>query len=460
MRREALIERIQQQVEEETAPIPLAPDIEPLELATPGEATDLGRILDASSNRAPGRSTRGRGLRPVRARRPNAHPALKDCRHRLSEALRGLEAEGRLIASRDTPGDVGTHIMTAAEQSRENPRAVLAANFKRTGEALRSLEEYSKLVDVWLAGRFEVLRYDVYTLEKLVMTAVASRHSLYNARLYVLVGGLPTLGDLTWIVGEARRGRSGDPASGEGPARSRDPQSGTRGAPHDDPGKGTVHPERPARPRASRAPTASTWARTTCCLAMPAGWWAHRPCWVFPLTAESRWNCACSTGPDILASGRFSLRNQGFLGPGGSRIRASGSRDDHVALVRNRRNRGGEPGRRDRGGSTSRGRERDSGKGGTAKNGSAGRLETAGRSLGRVRVFFASFSATYKMSSLMGQAIANAQEFPDQNQDQKALASIFLQGIEPENRWIELSSRSKSVDELAPSLASRSDLKA
>ena len=96
--------------------------------------------------------------------------------------------------------------MTPSEQVRENPRAVLAANFKRIAEALRSLEEYSKLVDVWLAGRFEVLRYDVYTLEKLTMTAVPPTARLGEARLMVLVGGLPTLGDLTWIVGEALAG--------------------------------------------------------------------------------------------------------------------------------------------------------------------------------------------------------------------------------------------------------------
>lgn len=206
LRREALLEQVGRQVREELAPIPLAPGIEPLELETPGEAADLGRILDASANRA------REGLRVVEdyvrfvLEDPMLTRRLKDCRHRLSEALRGLEAEGRLIASRDTPGDVGTHIMTASEQSRENPRAVLSANFKRTGEALRTLEEYGKLVDVWLAGRFEVLRYDVYTLEKLVLTAASSRTRLSEARLYVLVGGLPTLGDLTWIVGEALAG--------------------------------------------------------------------------------------------------------------------------------------------------------------------------------------------------------------------------------------------------------------
>ena len=102
--------------------------------------------------------------------------------------------------------DVGTHIMTPSEQLRENPRAVLAANFKRIGEALRSLEEYTKLIDIWLAGRFEVLRYDIYTLEKLTMTVVAAHRGLSNARLMVLVGGRLTIGELTWTVDEALAG--------------------------------------------------------------------------------------------------------------------------------------------------------------------------------------------------------------------------------------------------------------
>ena len=136
---------------------------------------------------------------------PGLTRRLKEVRHRLAEALSGLDPDG-LIAARDTRGDVGTHIMTASERSRENPRAVLSANFKRTAEALRSLEEYAKLVDVWVAGRFEVLRYDVYTLEKLTLTAAASARALGDARLMVLLGGEPTLGTLTWLAGEALAG--------------------------------------------------------------------------------------------------------------------------------------------------------------------------------------------------------------------------------------------------------------
>ncbi len=192
----------------ESAPIPLASEIPGLELVDPTQAVDLARILDASANRA------REGLRvaedyirfalddPLLTRR------IKEVRHRLGEAIRGLDQE-LLLDSRDTRGDVGTHIMTDTEQTRENPRAVLMANFARTGEALRSLEEYSKLLNVWLSGRFEILRYDVYTLEKLTLTALASRKSLADVNLMVLVGGLPTFGDLTWIVGEALAGGAG-----------------------------------------------------------------------------------------------------------------------------------------------------------------------------------------------------------------------------------------------------------
>jgi thiamine-phosphate pyrophosphorylase len=201
----ALARRLGEFVNEGTDPIPMAADIPPLELAGPTDAVDLGRILDASANRA------REGLRVVEdyvrfvLDDPMLTRRLKEVRHRLAETLRGFDVE-MLIGARDTRGDVGTHIMASDEPIRENPRAVLIANFKRTAEALRTLEEYSKLLDVWLSGRFEVLRYDLYTLEKLTLTAVAAHRGLGDAKLYVIVGGLPTLGDLTWVVGEALAG--------------------------------------------------------------------------------------------------------------------------------------------------------------------------------------------------------------------------------------------------------------
>ena len=193
------------QTAEQAEPLPLPEGCDPLLLSDSVENADIARIIDASSNRV------REGLRVVEdyARfaldDPSLTRGLKDIRHRLNEAMTGFPAE-LLIPQRDTTGDVGTHIMAMDESIRSSPRDVLIANFKRVTEALRSLEEFSKLYDVWVSGRFEVLRYDLYTIEKRMLLAVAGARSLENARLCLLIGNQPTLGDLTWLVSEAIEG--------------------------------------------------------------------------------------------------------------------------------------------------------------------------------------------------------------------------------------------------------------
>ena len=70
------------------------------------------------------------------------------------------------MEARDTPGDVGTVINTAAEGQRGCERAVVVAAAKRLAEAVRCLEEYSKIDYGKLAGGFESIRYQGYELEK------------------------------------------------------------------------------------------------------------------------------------------------------------------------------------------------------------------------------------------------------------------------------------------------------
>jgi thiamine-phosphate pyrophosphorylase len=193
------------QKDEETELLPLPEGCDPLVLMDSVETADIARIIDAASNRV------REGLRVIEdyARfaldDPSLTRGLKDVRHRLKEAMTGFPAE-MIIPQRDTKGDVGTHIMAVDEGIRTSPRDVLVANFKRVTEALRSLEEYAKLFDVWVSGRFEVLRYDLYTLEKRMILAVTGVRTLGSAKLCLLIGNLPTLGDLTWVVSEAIEG--------------------------------------------------------------------------------------------------------------------------------------------------------------------------------------------------------------------------------------------------------------
>jgi thiamine-phosphate pyrophosphorylase len=144
------------------------------------------RILDAAANRA------REGLRVVedyvRFILNDAHLSrlLKEVRHELAAALHRLGSDN-WHALRDTPGDVGTSISTTTESTRSSTTDVVRASLKRVTEALRSLEEYGKAIDIGAATAIEGLRYRSYTIEKAVLTTLASRHRLTDAWLYLLV---------------------------------------------------------------------------------------------------------------------------------------------------------------------------------------------------------------------------------------------------------------------------------
>ena len=177
---------------------------------TASDLTDTLRTLDAAANRA------REGLRVVedfvRFSLDDAHLSrlLKELRHELTERLSDLDRFG-LIAARDTLGDVGTRIKTPHEQTRLLPIDVVVANCRRVEEALRTLEEFSKLLlghaltgsageestnsplssprlaDPRLPAHLEQLRYRLYTIEKALTTTLASRERLAGCDLYLLV---------------------------------------------------------------------------------------------------------------------------------------------------------------------------------------------------------------------------------------------------------------------------------
>jgi thiamine-phosphate pyrophosphorylase len=178
---------------------------EPLDLARAGPDASLARLLDAAANRA------REGLRVAedycRFVLDDALlcAELKTLRHDLTAALAALPADA-LLQSRDTPGDVGTSLTTAAEAERGSPADVARASLKRLQEALRSLEEFGKIVGPDVGRSLEQLRYRSYTLEKAILTAGPARERLRDARLYLLATGAACLGPLDRTIAEALDG--------------------------------------------------------------------------------------------------------------------------------------------------------------------------------------------------------------------------------------------------------------
>jgi thiamine-phosphate pyrophosphorylase len=161
----------------------------------------LLRLIDAAANRA------REGLRVVedyvRMVLDDRYltSELKGLRHELSAALSGF-SNSDLLAARDTLGDVGTTISTEAEFTRANLGTVAAANWKRLQEALRSLEEYTKVIKPAVAATLERLRYRSYTLERAVVTVRNSVARLAAARLCVLLDGRASEAEFVHLVDE------------------------------------------------------------------------------------------------------------------------------------------------------------------------------------------------------------------------------------------------------------------
>lgn len=169
------------------------------------EVTDAARIVDANLNR---------GRESLRVLDDYARFTLNDrhlteqfkaLRHRLAEATKLLSAS-TLLAARDTAHDVGTDLSTSGEYDRASPRQVAAVNLKRLQEALRSAEEFGKVLSADFARAVEAIRYEAYTLERVTVRGGDARARLADARLYVLLTGSQCVAALDWTIRQAADG--------------------------------------------------------------------------------------------------------------------------------------------------------------------------------------------------------------------------------------------------------------
>ncbi len=132
------------------------------------------RIIDVNLNRAT------EGLRviedAIRFILNDAHlwEEIRNIRHSLVKTARESSSFDfhKLIISRDSQGDVGANFK---EEERKGIENLVRANFRRVEEAERSLEEFSKLITPSLSEKFKKIRFQTYSLEKIV------EEKLYNA---------------------------------------------------------------------------------------------------------------------------------------------------------------------------------------------------------------------------------------------------------------------------------------
>jgi thiamine-phosphate pyrophosphorylase len=187
---------------------PISTDIVLETETTSFERRHTFRAIDAAANRA------AEGLRVAedyaRFVRDDAvlTRQLKQLRHAIVEALAAVPLAARL-ASRDTAGDVGTTIASPSATSRISEDDLLTANLHRAEEALRSLEEFGRLIEPRLGPAFEKLRYQLYTIEKLLAGSAVAQERLAGRKLYVLL----TLSQCARPIEEVIRGAAAGGAS-------------------------------------------------------------------------------------------------------------------------------------------------------------------------------------------------------------------------------------------------------
>lgn len=92
---------------------------------------------------------------------------IKAIRHEISRVIASVPGgEARVLAQRDTAGDVGTGVSTSSEMARGGVRDIASAACKRLTEALRVVEECLKVESSEDAARVARARYAAYDIER------------------------------------------------------------------------------------------------------------------------------------------------------------------------------------------------------------------------------------------------------------------------------------------------------
>jgi thiamine-phosphate pyrophosphorylase len=123
------------------------------------------RIIDVNLNRAKEGLRVCEDISRFMLNDPTSARALKFLRHKIHEITADSNIDKKsLCGARDIQGDCGMDFCTL--EKKDDWQSVLAANTQRAKEALRVLEEFSKLFKGNTGERFKRLRFQLYAQEK------------------------------------------------------------------------------------------------------------------------------------------------------------------------------------------------------------------------------------------------------------------------------------------------------
>lgn len=165
--------------------------------------TEIYRILDANFNRAREAVRILEDFARFTLNDKIATAELKEIRQMLGRLSASFGS--KLVASRDSVYDVGKRLDESIKKRRTGD-GLVAANFKRLEEALRSIEEYSRIFNIVASNKSQRLRFRVYIIEKDLTTILNKRQRLKNAKLYVILDNIAITKSLEFVAKEALLG--------------------------------------------------------------------------------------------------------------------------------------------------------------------------------------------------------------------------------------------------------------
>lgn len=135
--------------------------------------TKLKRIIDANLNRASEASRILEEIARFLLEDKTLAEKLKNMRHKINATQE--KDYTNYLAARDTENDIGVDIKNQTE--RLNLENIFKANIKRLQQALRTISEYNNQ-NKEDSNIFEKLRYEAYTLEKIMWEQLKEKFSI------------------------------------------------------------------------------------------------------------------------------------------------------------------------------------------------------------------------------------------------------------------------------------------